>query len=341
MFKNIVLFLKRPSAVRLVISLVVSFIVYLAIGGDYRLRALITVFSFVTTYGVVLAIYFENTQQNWEDFRTRGISQFKELDPLFKHKHFERVLILKELHDNNLLYQSFLRKEIDERLEYVQRGKFIVVDHKFDENKTVIDLCKSGKHSYYRCVWTIEKGEILFDDSIWKSFFEKISTENRSGNIPSIKMILALSSQLDPDCDPLNYLFEYFDQERKYGMECKHISTKIYKSQKEKCLKGQDITNYHEFGIYGDSVLFGLTDWGKRLSKKDKDLQEIYNEGEFSINHGILETYTSLFEDLWVKGSNYRRRIGQEAMVFDDVNTLFDKVECPIRNKRCGKNGRK
>lgn len=155
---------------------------------------------------------------------------------------------------------------------------YVQADH-FLSAKNILDGFLGSEERVVRWTWPVSGNDKLFDDLPWKHFFEKTAQMAQSGNIKSVKAIFIIDSSDEIDSPRFQKLLRFFKTNP--NMECRLILAKDYQYV---CRDNHVPSNYQDFGIYGDRLLYRTYEEAK---------------GAFSKHSPTIENYIKLFDTMW------------------------------------------
>lgn len=174
-----------------------------------------------------------------------------------------------------------LKRKISEVVEknelYVNADYFLNADN-------LLKVFNGYDDSYWYYTWQInDPNEKFFEEMPWHQFFDKSTKLVEQKKMKEVRAILIFQNLDQIVTHPkiqklLTFYKTYHD-----NINCKIIDKDVY----IKLLRNNSFTNFNDFGIYGNTLLY--------LEK----YLETEAAGYFVKDKNIIKNYTSLYEKLW------------------------------------------
>ena len=184
----------------------------------------------------------------------------------------------------NQVFIDYCRRSLDNSLNVVRsaaRGELEARDHHFDTVDRVLEAFEGCQDRTFRCVWRVEAGENLFDET-WREYMAnlvKLSRETLSNRRVQIRILFVLTDEAQLERPSFRRVLGFVSGEK--GFMHRIMLQEDYETrERDGCLDQQ----YVDFGVYGDHLLFRTKSYGPT------------NIGVFSDNQTVIETYRQVHD---------------------------------------------
>lgn len=150
-----------------------------------------------------------------------------------------------------------------------------------------------------RYTWPISDSDRLFEEPAWWSFFEVTSRIAEKKQIKGVRAILILDRPQSVTLPRIQKLFDFFNTNP--GQECRFV---IRESYVRICNENSMPTNFLDFGLYGERMLFRSEQYAPEYI------------GVYTKDTGVIHAYSKFFDTLWES----------EAIMFENPSTSGLKV---------------
>ena len=157
-----------------------------------------------------------------------------------------------------------------------------VWDHHFRSVENVMSAFHGEDDPDYCFVWVIDRGDLLFGQAAWRSYFTLMVTMIRQRQIGRVRTLLVLRDIGQITEAPVNALIAFYGSVR--HLECAAIGKADYQQH---LIDAQLQRNHVDFGLYGTRLLF---------------LTESYEDpttGVFCKEPGLIGRYQDFFRTIW------------------------------------------
>ena len=184
----------------------------------------------------------------------------------------------------NRVFIDYCRRSLQNSLDVVRsaaRGELEVRDHHFDTIDSVLGAFQGCRDRTFRCVWRVEAGEELFDET-WREYMANLvdlSRERFSHRRVQIRILFVLTDAAQLERPSFRRVLGFVSAEK--GFMYRIILQEAYETQASD--RGLD-QQYIDFGVYGDHLLFRTRSYGRT------------NMGVFSDNQAVIETYRQMHD---------------------------------------------
>ena len=184
----------------------------------------------------------------------------------------------------NRVFIDYCQWHLDRSLEVVrnavERGELSVQDHHFETIDSVLEAFDGCTDRTFRCVWRVEKGEKLFDNT-WRDYMRKLVELSRR-KLPhsrvQIRVLFVLADRVQLDRVPVRKVLGFVAGENGF-----YYRLMLQDDYEERLRDGGLDEQYEDFGIYGDHLLF-----------RTKSYEP--NMGVFSDNQTLIRGYRKMHD---------------------------------------------
>lgn len=226
---------------------------------------------------------------------TNAFRQAKEYEIWCVRDHADKELlniryhvdeISKMAHGGKDLFVAHFMKEIhnlaDKIKNAAEKQELRTASDFYIKAEDIFDSFLGDPNPVLRYTWPIGDTDRLFEEPAWWRFFEVTASMAEQKKIKGVHAILVLDGSQSKELSRIQKLLDFFKTNT--GQECRIIKSDAFERI---CRENSIPTNYLDFGIYGERMLFRSEQYAPEYI------------GVYTKDSGIIRSYSIFFDTLW------------------------------------------
>ncbi len=226
---------------------------------------------------------------------TNASRQAKEYDMwLVRHKADQELSnirhyfaeIARMAHGSRDLFVSYFMKDIHNLEQKIkdaaEKQELRTASDFYLKAEDIFDSFLGDPNPVLRYTWPIRDDDQLFEEPAWWRFFEVTSSMAEQKKINCVCACLILDGPHSANLPRIAKLLDFFKTNQ--GQECRIIMRDAYQRI---CRENSMPTNYLDFGIYGERMLFRSEQYAPEYI------------GVYAKDTAVIQSYSKFFDTLW------------------------------------------